>query len=510
MLIHSLRLHATLAFVLLAACQSPRRVATFDAGPTPDSGSSDTGTDANRMDMSVVLPDAFVAPDLGMSNDAAPARDMGRDTGPDAGVNRCTGIDCSAITIGCQVGVCNPATGTCGAMPLATGAACTDGNTCTTGDMCNAAGTCVGVATDCSALNGPCAMGMCVAATGACMAMPLADGASCGTGGAACMAPVCRAGACVTAPTADCGSCGAGMVCNNGACGAPPASLTYTFESNTIPASWTASAGSTSPWMVTTTSAHGGTHSMRAGVITHSQSSGVVMRITLANAASLSFWVHTDTESCCDHLAVFVDGVMNATQWSGATAWMQVSLVVSAGAHTIEWRYTKDGSISTGMDTVWVDDIVFSQLGSTNPSTGFEGSASLPAGYVGGGTLPFVIDTTMPHTGTRAAASGRITHSQTSSMTTTFALGAATTVTFWYRVDSEACCDHLFVYDNGVQLASYQGAVPWAMASFPLAVGAHTIEWRYSKDGSISTGLDRAFVDDVVVGAVAMSGPICM
>jgi hypothetical protein len=26
--------------------------------------------------------------------------------------------------------------------------------------------------------------------------------------------------------------------------------------------------------------------------------------------------------------------------------------------HTLEWRYDKDGSVSTGSDMVWVDDIV--------------------------------------------------------------------------------------------------------------------------------------------------------
>ena len=30
---------------------------------------------------------------------------------------------------------------------------------------------------------------------------------------------------------------------------------------------------------------------------------------------------------------------------------------VAAGMHTLEWRYAKDGSIASGSDTVWVDDI---------------------------------------------------------------------------------------------------------------------------------------------------------
>jgi hypothetical protein len=282
--------------------------------------------------------------------------------------------------------------------------------------------------------------------------------------------------------------------------------LTYDFESAGIPANWTNPATGTLPWTLATTG-HGGSRSMRAGMIGASAQSGVRMSVTLATAASLTFWVRTDTESCCDHLQLYLDGVLYGTQWSGTTAWTQVRVPLASGTHTVEWRYQKDGSVNTGMDTVWVDDVVLAPMG--NPNTDFEASASLPSAYSTSGTLPWVIDTSMPHAGTRAAASGMITHSQTSSMTTSLGLPSASTLSFWYRVQSESCCDHLLVFDNGTQLASYQGDVAWTRATFPLAAGAHTIEWRYSKDSSISTGLDRAFVDDIDFGYTPPTGSLC-
>ena len=33
-------------------------------------------------------------------------------------------------------------------------------------------------------------------------------------------------------------------------------------------------------------------------------------------------------------------------------------LPIAAGNHTLEWRFIKDGSVTSGSDTVWVDDIV--------------------------------------------------------------------------------------------------------------------------------------------------------
>jgi hypothetical protein len=230
------------------------------------------------------------------------------------------------------------------------------------------------------------------------------------------------------------------------------------------------------------------------------------MRITLSTGASLSFWYSTESESCCDHLQLWVDGTMLG-EWQGTTPWTQATAAIASGTHTIEWRYYKDISISFGADAVWIDDVAFGPA--ADPNTGFEGPTAMPAGYSTGGSLPWVIDTSAPHAGTNAAASGAITDSQTSSMYRTVALASASTLSFWYRVSSESCCDHLYVYDNGTQLASYQGEVAWSLATFPLAAGAHALEWRYSKDVSISTGLDRAFVDDIDFGFTPVPGPLC-
>lgn len=51
--------------------------------------------------------------------------------------------DCSALNTACQVGVCNPDTGSCESMPSNEGGPCDDGDTCTTEDICQS-GRCVG------------------------------------------------------------------------------------------------------------------------------------------------------------------------------------------------------------------------------------------------------------------------------------------------------------------------------------------------------------------------------
>jgi hypothetical protein len=311
------------------------------------------------------------------------------------------------------------------------------------------------------------------------------------------------------ATSADCSHCGTGQFCLHGACAPNPTSVYYDFESGAFPTGWTngTAAGST-PWRMVTSGAHGGTHAIESGAIGANASSGISATIAVASATTVSFWVHTDTESCCDHLQFFIDGALQTTQWSGAVAWTQASFGLTAGSHTIEWRYTKDVSINTGADAVWIDDVSFT-TGFAGGTTDFE-TSGLPPGYSGSGTAPWAIDTTMPHGGTRSAASGTISDYDTSSMITTVVVPTATNLTFWYRVSSEINYDYLHVFIDGSMQGQWSGEVPWTMASYPLAAGTHTVEWRYTKDVSNAVGSDRAWVDDVDFHITSMPGPLCM
>lgn len=84
-------------------------------------------------------------PDVG--NDAF-MPDVGNDVGRDA-ADPCLGVDCSSHDDMCNMGVCNPTTGACEAMPLPDTTTCSDGDACTTSDTCSA-GVCVGERTGCA------------------------------------------------------------------------------------------------------------------------------------------------------------------------------------------------------------------------------------------------------------------------------------------------------------------------------------------------------------------------
>ncbi len=301
----------------------------------------------------------------------------------------------------------------------------------------------------------------------------------------------------------DCSACTGGH-CVLGACSMTnPTTLAYDFEAG-LPTGWTNGMGSTASWTIDTTMPRGGARALRSGVIGHSAQSRVGFSLTLASAATLSFWMRTSTESCCDHGELWVDGV-RVLQREGTTSWTQLAADLPAGFHSIEFRYTKDGSVVAGSDAVWIDDVTLGPP--SDPNTGFE-SASLPAGYASTGTA-WTSVATMPYAGTRAAQSGAIGHSATSTLARSVTLGSAQTFSFWYRTSTEATYDWLEIWIDGTRRDRWSGTTAWTMAAYMLTAGTHAIEWRYVKDASATGGSDAVWIDEVSFGPAPVGGPLC-
>ncbi len=112
-----------------------------------------------------------------------------------------------------------------------------------------------------------------------------------------------------------------------------------------------------------------------------------------------------------------------------------------------------------------------------------------------GGTAAWVSENTFTHDGTDAAQSGVITHSQDTWMET--AVQGPGTVTFWWSVSSESSFDYLEFQTNGVLITRISGAVGWSQRTVRMGSGLRTLRWRYMKDGSVNSGQDRGWVDQV-------------
>lgn len=125
--------------------------------------------------------------------------------------------------------------------------------------------------------------------------------------------------------------------------------------------------GGTLPWTVVNTGAYAGTYAAKSGNITHSQSSTMETTRILSTAGYVSFWYKVSSEASYDYLKFYIDGnIQNGSGWSGEIAWTQATYAVAAGTHVLKWEYMKDGSVDSGSNCAWIDNIIFPA--STGPS----------------------------------------------------------------------------------------------------------------------------------------------
>lgn len=115
--------------------------------------------------------------------------------------------------------------------------------------------------------------------------------------------------------------------------------------------------GGTKPWTVDSSTSHSGHFCLRSGAIDYRQTSDLVIEVLMPQADSISFWIRTSTEPRYDKLMFSVDDVQRGTDLWGEMPWTRYAYLLSAGHHTLRWRYVKDESDSRGSDCVWIDDV---------------------------------------------------------------------------------------------------------------------------------------------------------
>jgi hypothetical protein len=128
------------------------------------------------------------------------------------------------------------------------------------------------------------------------------------------------------------------------------------FESGSLSADYVTSGDAA--WMVDSTDVIAGSFSAHSPTMTDSQVAILELTLLYPGDGTISFTHKEDTESNYDELFFHIDGVEQAV-WSGSNAGAPAYVIdVPAGTHTFRWTYDKDGSISTGADRVWIDDLV--------------------------------------------------------------------------------------------------------------------------------------------------------
>lgn len=136
----------------------------------------------------------------------------------------------------------------------------------------------------------------------------------------------------------------------------PPvaAPATYDFEGSSLPVEILYEG--TSSWVTDTVFGNASSRSFKSSGLLDGQ--GSCFSITATNSIGVNFDSFTSTETW-DYLRFYVDGSLYGSYSNISSAWAaRTSGVLTQGLHTYRWCYVKDGSISSGSDSVWVDNIV--------------------------------------------------------------------------------------------------------------------------------------------------------
>ena len=168
-----------------------------------------------------------------------------------------------------------------------------------------------------------------------------------------------------------------------------------------------------------------------------------------------------------------------------------------------------DTAVSAGASYYYWVVASNSVSGASAPSASARGATPLPItlgaavnapalAWASGGSLPWFAQNFYTHDNSHAAQSGPITHNQSSWIETT--VTGPGTLTFWWKISSEANWDWLRCYTNtSVKVFETSGETNWVQKTITvLSQGPTVIRWTYSKDSNTSVGSDCGWLDEVV------------
>ena len=106
-----------------------------------------------------------------------------------------------------------------------------------------------------------------------------------------------------------------------------------------------------------------------------------------------------------------------------------------------------------------------------------------------------------PYEGQYCAKSSAIYDGETSTLYLDVNTAATSDMSFYFKVSSESGYDKLHFKIDNEEKGAWSGEINWTQQSYTLTPGSHRLEWSYTKDVSLSSGDDCAWIDNVVMPA---------
>ncbi|MBR3298662.1 MAG: S8 family serine peptidase [Clostridia bacterium] len=238
--------------------------------------------------------------------------------------------------------------------------------------------------------------------------------------------------------------------------------------------------GGSYPWIVDGDAAKSGNAGVNSSVSEVSTSRQLIEGIAVA-------FNYKTSCGAGDKLEFLVNGTPVLTVTS-TTDWTAFEYEIPAtGDYTLTLRYTKDGSGSVGSDCAWVKDFkLFYSLA---------GALNIPGGnltFTSNGTYPWEVENGYAKSGNKGVSSSE------STLMTSVYMREGDELSFRAKVDSESNYDKYTFTVNGTKQFERSGYVDWFTYTFVAPQdGNYNFVWKYTKDYSVNTGADTAYLDDV-------------
>ncbi|MBL7070810.1 MAG: S8 family serine peptidase [Candidatus Omnitrophica bacterium] len=239
-----------------------------------------------------------------------------------------------------------------------------------------------------------------------------------------------------------------------------------------------------------------GTRALETGNVGKNQSCSVTKSVDQAVSGNVSYYWKVDSAKNHGILSFYIDGT-EQSDISGSAGWQQRSFDISSGAHTLEWRYTRDNADAGGQNAGWIDSINIS-YGSTD-TYDFE-NGDLPGGFSTGGHGSFYVASGTAYGGNYALKGDpSIVNNEYEYVERAIQAIDGAEISFWWKVSSEYYYDFLEFYIDDARQSRISGQTSWQKKTFALSAGNHTLKWQYIKDYSVTYGEDTGWVDDIVI-----------
>ena len=113
------------------------------------------------------------------------------------------------------------------------------------------------------------------------------------------------------------------------------------------------------PWTITTSNPYEGPYCMVSGGSgVANVVSNMTVTVNIPADGEMSFWGKISCESNWDYGYFYIDSIQKGS-YTGDGNWGEKKFEITAGEHTFQWRYTKDGSVNSNDDCFYVDYITF-------------------------------------------------------------------------------------------------------------------------------------------------------